>query len=182
MVLQQFKNWMLPIAMITGGLFYPFFSQLAPVIPYLIFCMLLVPYCKISLTRIRIKPLHLFLILIQIIGGLGIYTALSFYDPLVAQGIFICVLAPTATSAAVITGMLGGNVASLATFSLLSNLCVAVLSPLIFSFIGEHVSMPFGHSFGIICRQMIQRRIKRVTVDFRKIAERSQIDAEQWNL
>ena len=51
--------------------------------------------------------------------------------------------------------MLGGNVASLATFSLLSNLCVAVLSPLIFSFIGEHVSMPFGHSFGIICRQMI---------------------------
>ena len=100
MVLQQFKNWMLPIAMITGGLFYPFFSQLAPVIPYLIFCMLLVPYCKISLTRIRIKPLHLFLILIQIIGGLGIYTALSFYDPLVAQGIFICVLAPTATSAA----------------------------------------------------------------------------------
>ena len=43
----------------------------------------------------------------------------------------------------------------LATFSLLSNLCVAVLSPLIFSFIGEHVSMPFGHSFGIICRQMI---------------------------
>ena len=92
--------------------------------------MLLVPYCKISLTRIRIKPLHLFLILIQIIGGLGIYTALSFYDPLVAQGIFICVLAPTATSAAVITGMLGGNVASLATFSLLSNLCVAVLSPL----------------------------------------------------
>ena len=155
MVLQQFKNWMLPIAMITGGLFYPFFSQLAPVIPYLIFCMLLVPYCKISLTRIRIKPLHLFLILIQIIGGLGIYTALSFYDPLVAQGIFICVLAPTATSAAVITGMLGGNVASLATFSLLSNLCVAVLSPLIFSFIGEHVSMPFGHSFGIICRQMI---------------------------
>ena len=69
MVLQQFKNWMLPIAMITGGLFYPFFSQLAPVIPYLIFCMLLVPYCKISLTRIRIKPLHLFLILIQIIGG-----------------------------------------------------------------------------------------------------------------
>ena len=155
MVLQQFKNWMLPFAMITGGLFYPFFSQLAPVIPYLIFCMLLVPYCKISLTRIRIKPLHLFLILIQIIGGLGIYTALSFYDPLVAQGIFICVLAPTATSAAVITGMLGGNVASLATFSLLSNLCVAVLSPLIFSFIGEHVSMPFGHSFGIICRQMI---------------------------
>lgn len=155
MVLQQFKNWMLPIAMITGGLFYPFFSQLAPVTPYLIFCMLLVPYCKISLTRIRIKPLHLFLILIQIIGGLGIYTALSFYDPLVAQGIFICILAPTATSAAVITGMLGGNVTSLATFSLLSNLCVAVLSPLIFSFIGEHVSMPFGHSFGIICRQMI---------------------------
>lgn len=154
-ILQQFKNWMLPIAMITGGIYHSFFAKLAPAIPYLIFCMLLVPYCKISLGRLKIKPLHWILILIQIIGGLCVYGAVSLYDPIIAQGVFICVLAPTATSAAVITGMLGGNVASLATFSLISNLSVAVLSPVIFSFIGEHVTMPFGESFGIICRQMI---------------------------
>ena len=41
-ILQQFKNWMLPIAMITGGIYHSFFAKLAPAIPYLIFCMLLV--------------------------------------------------------------------------------------------------------------------------------------------
>lgn len=128
----------------------PVFSNWPPIIPYLIFCMLLVPYCKISLTRIRIKPLHLFLILIQIIGGLGIYTALSFYDPLVAQGIFICVLAPTATSAAVITGMLGGERRLAGHLRSAEQSLRRCTIPLIFSFIGEHVSMPFGHSFGII--------------------------------
>lgn len=154
-ILQQFKNWMLPIAMLAGGIYHSFFAKLAPAIPYLIFLMLLVPYCKISLSRLKIKPLHWILILIQIIEGLCVYGVVSLYDPIIAQGVFICVLAPTATSAAVITGMLGGNVASLATFSLISNLCVAVFSPVIFSFIGEHVTMPFGESFGIICRQMI---------------------------
>ena len=42
-ILQQFKNWMLPIAMIVGGVFYPFVSSLSFLTPYLIFLMLLVP-------------------------------------------------------------------------------------------------------------------------------------------
>ena len=111
-VLQQFKNWMLPIAMIVGGVFHSFFASLAFLTPYLIFLMLLVPYCKLSLGELRIAPLHVRLLLVQIAGGLGLYLALAPIDPLLAQGTFICVLAPTATSAAVVTGMLGGSVAS----------------------------------------------------------------------
>ena len=154
-ILQQFKNWMLPIAMIVGGVFYPFFSSLKFLTPYLIFLMLLVPYCKLSYDRLRITRLHVLLILIQIFGSLGIYAALATFDPVLAQGTFICILAPTATSAAVITGMLGGSISTLATYTLVSNLTVAVLAPFVFSLIGEHTSMPFLESFGIICRQMI---------------------------
>ena len=102
-VLQQFKNWMLPIAMIVGGVFHSFFASLAFLTPYLIFLMLLVPYCKLSLGELRIAPLHVRLLLVQIVGGLGLYLALAPIDPLLAQGTFICVLAPTATSAAVVT-------------------------------------------------------------------------------
>ena len=51
-ILQQFKNWMLPIAMLAGGIYHSFFAKLAPAIPYLIFLMLLVPSCKISLSFI----------------------------------------------------------------------------------------------------------------------------------
>lgn len=90
--------------------------------------MLLVPYCKLSLGELRIAPLHVRLLLVQIAGGLGLYLALAPIDPLLAQGTFICVLAPTATSAAVVTGMLGGSVASLATYCLLSNMVVALIS------------------------------------------------------
>ena len=141
--------------MIVGGVFYPFFSSLKFLTPYLIFLMLLVPYCKLSYDRLRITRLHVLLILIQIFGSLGIYAALATFDPVLAQGTFICILAPTATSAAVITGMLGGSISTLATYTLVSNLTVAILAPFVFSLIGEHTSMPFLESFGIICRQMI---------------------------
>ena len=149
-VLQQFKNWMLPIAMIVGGVFHSFFASLAFLTPYLIFLMLLVPYCKLSLGELRIAPLHVRLLLV-----LGLYLALAPIDPLLAQGTFICVLAPTATSAAVVTGMLGGSVASLATYCLLSNMVVALISPVVFSFVGSQVSLPLLDSLLRIGRQMI---------------------------
>ena len=143
------------MAMIIGGVGYKFFETLSPLTPYLIFTMLLITYCRVSWHEIRILPLHLWMIAIQIVGSLVIYGCLSPLDPAIAQGGFICVLAPTATSAAVVTGMLGGSVATLATYTLLSNIVVAILSPVIFSVIGEHVSLPFWESFGIISRQMI---------------------------
>lgn len=189
-ILQQFKNWMLPIAMIVGGVFYPFFSSLKFLTPYLIFMMLLVPYCKLSFDRLRITRLHVLLILIQIFGSLGIYAALATVDPVMAQGTFICILAPTATSAAVITGMLGGSISTLATYTLVSNLTVAVLAPFIFSLIGEHTSMPFFESFGIICRQMIPLLIlplvlalllkKFVPKVHRELKSRQQISFYLW--
>ena len=120
-----------------------------------IFLMLLVPYCKLSLGELRIAPLHVRLLLVQIAGGLGLYLALAPIDPLLAQGTFICVLAPTATSAAVVTGMLGGSVASLATYCLLSNMVVALISPVVFSFVGSQVSLPLLDSLLRIGRQMI---------------------------
>lgn len=146
---------MLPIAMLLGGIFYPFFSALAPLTPYLIFMMLLVPYCRISLTHLRVRPIHYLLITVQILGSLLLFGILKHTDPLLAEGVFICILAPTATSAAVITGMLGGSVTSLVTYTLISNLTVAALSPFLFSWIGEHTSLPFFASFWLIARQMI---------------------------
>ncbi len=153
-MLQQLKTWMLPIAMLVGALFYDFFASLAFLTPYLIFLMLLAPYSKLTLHRIRMPRFYLSLLAVQVFGSLAVYGLICLIDPIIAQGVFICILVPTATSAAVITGMLGGSISTLATYCLLSNFTVALISPLIFSWIGEHVSMPFFQSFGIICRQM----------------------------
>ena len=85
-ILQQFKNWMLPIAMIVGGVFYPFVSSLSFLTPYLIFLMLLVPYCKLSFDDMRITRLHVILLGIQILGSLALFGIIALFDPLLAQG------------------------------------------------------------------------------------------------
>jgi BASS family bile acid:Na+ symporter len=145
---------MLPIAMCLGILFYKFFTQFSIITPYLIFAMLFITYCKISIKEIRFEKFHFFLLAIQLFGSIAVYFALVGINPLVAQGSMICLLAPTATSAAVITGMLGGSIASLTAYSILSNLCVAIFAPVIFSFIGEHTDMTFFQSFFYILKEV----------------------------
>lgn len=146
---------MLPLAMLTGAFFYDFFQQLAFLTPYLIFSMLFITYCKLSFRDLRFSSLHLWLLLIQLAGSLLVYGVLVWFDPIIAQGCLICVLAPTATAAAVITGMLGGSVACLAAYTLISSLAVAVASPVIFSLLGGQAEMPFWDSVCYICRQVM---------------------------
>lgn len=154
-MLQKIKTWMLPLAMLSGAFFYEFFQQLAFLTPYLIFSMLFITYCKLSFRDLKFSGLHLWLLAVQVVGCLVVYGGLVWFDPVVAQGGLICVLAPTATAAAVITGMLGGSVACLAAYTLMSSLVVAVVSPLIFTLLGEHSDMTFWNSVLFICRQVM---------------------------
>lgn len=137
----------MPIAMTTGFLFYPFFSRLAPIIPYLIFTMLFLTYSKIDFRFIRLKKMHFILILIQIFGSIGVYLALKPVNEILAQGAMICVLAPTATSAPVITKMLKGNVESLTAYSFFCNMIILIGAPIFFSLINSGSGMTFAESF-----------------------------------
>lgn len=145
---------MLPLAMLTGAIAYPLIGYLSFLTPYLIFTMLLLTFCKLTPHDMRIYPAHIWLLLIQLVGSLIVYFIAQFFSPIIAQGAFICVLAPTATAAAVITGMLGGNVAFLASYVLLCNVGVAIAAPVLFSLLGTHSDMPFTQSFLFICRQV----------------------------
>ena len=145
---------MLPLAMLTGALSYRLVGYISFLTPYLIFTMLLLTFCKLSPREMRLHPLHKWLLLIQLVGCVVVYGLVYLYDPVVAQGALICVLAPTATSAAVITGMLGGSVAFLTNYVLLCNIRVAIMAPVLFSFMGSQSEMPFFESFLFICRQV----------------------------
>ncbi|WP_262920330.1 bile acid:sodium symporter family protein [Parabacteroides sp. FAFU027] len=154
MILRLIKSYMLPIAMTTGILFASFFAQFAPITPYLIFVMLFVTYCKVSIREIAFERFHYYLAAIQLFGSLLVYGIVYLYNPVVAQGSMICVLAPTATAAAVITGMLGGNVASLTAYSFISNLVVALFAPAIFSLIGSRGDISFLSSLFHILKEV----------------------------
>lgn len=154
-MLQRLKTWMLPLAMLTGAFFNDFFQQLAFLTPYLIFSMLFITYCKLSFRELHFSRLHLWLLLVQVAGSLLVYGCLVGFDKVLAEGCLICVLAPTATAAAVITGMLGGSVACLATYTLLSSFIVALVAPVIFTLLGEHTELTFWDSVFYICRQVV---------------------------
>lgn len=136
-------EWMLPLAMLIGVVFYQAVSRMAFLTPYLIFMMLFVTFSKIPLSQMKFKRQHLYLLLFQIgVSSLAYFIILPFH-PVLAQGAFICLFAPTATAAPVITGMLKGDVAFLTTYSLLCNLLVAITAPFFFSMMGAEQDISF---------------------------------------
>ena len=183
---------MMPIAMTVGALFYRLFGPLSFLTPYLIFSMLFLTYCKMELSKIRLSRLHLWMILIQILGSIGIFLALNPINSTLAQGAMICVLAPTGTAAPVMTGMLKGSVESITAYSLLSNLCVVVVAPVMFSLIGNNQAMPFFESFAEILKHVfvllilpfalavLIRKIKPVITD--KIGSYSNLSFYLWSI
>lgn len=145
----------MPIAMTTGIVFYPWLSKLAFITPYLIFIMLFFTYSKMNFRQIRLSRMHYILISIQVLGSVAVYVLLRPINEILAQGAMICVLAPTATSAPVITSMLGGNVENLMAYSLLSNMTIIVGAPIFFSLIGEYQQVSFWFSFLSIAKQVV---------------------------
>ena len=131
---------MLPLSITIGVLGYRYFSELNFLTPYLLALMLFFTFCKINPKEMKVKPWHWWLLAIQVFGSIAIYAVFAPFNKIIAQGLMICVIAPTANAAAVITGKLGGSIESLTTYTLLSNLAVAIVVPVFFPMIaeGEH--------------------------------------------
>lgn len=147
---------MLPISMIGGVVFHDWIHYLAFLTPYLIFFMLTVTYTRIRSSEMRITKFQWALLAVQMIGAWIVYGVLYPINEQVATAAFLCVFMPTATAAPVITGMLGGSVTKLATYSLISNLAVAVTAPAFLSLVNDSGRViSFSESFTTICAQVL---------------------------
>lgn len=145
---------MLPIAMVCGALFHREIDSVQFLAPYLIFVMLLITFCKVDPRELRPGRLSRRLLAVQLIGGVAVYFCFMPFSADLAQGAFICVFCPTATAAPVITGMLGGSVATVAAYSIVSNLAVAIAAPLLFEYMGGASlagEISFWEGFATIC-------------------------------
>ena len=140
--------------MLGGILFHNHIDKLSFITPYLIFIMLTITYTKLKISEFRITKFQWSLLGVQILGGALFYAALYFINPNIAAGAFICFFMPTATAAPVITGMLGGSITKIATYSLLSNLIVAIAAPSCLSFIRGN-GIDFMESFTTISAEVI---------------------------
>ncbi|MDE7081036.1 MAG: transporter [Muribaculaceae bacterium] len=160
------KTLMLPVALIGGAVLHEWMGYLTFLSPYLIFAMLFITYCKLRPSDFRLTREECFLLLIQLALSLGVYGALVWWNHTVAEGVFICIFVPTATAAPVITSMLGGSISKVAAYSLLCNLVVAAVGPLLLAWIGDAEGMTFGASFLKILRQVVPLLLGPLAVAF----------------
>lgn len=151
MFIRFLKDWTLPVAMLTGTLVYflfariPFLAPAKPLMnevvavltPLLIFAQLLLTFCKVEVRELKPKAWHAWLILFQLFSCL-LMAVLLVYCPMnmvyheVFEGAMVCLICPTATAAAVITGKLGGSASSLTTYTSCPTSWPQWLSPLFF--------------------------------------------------
>lgn len=138
------KTIAMPSAMAVGALLCRPVTALEEwsgrmITPALIFAMLFITFCRVKLRDMRFSWLHVWLLLVQMAACAAVYSVLLPFDATVAQGAMICILAPVAMAAVVIAGMLGADVATVATYSLLCNMVVAVVAPGVLTFAGTGV-------------------------------------------
>jgi len=136
----------MPLAIVLGFFFHRFISTFNTITPLLIFMMLYFTLCSVDIKKMKVTWLHVWILLFQVFVSFGLYLILRPFNDVLAQGTLVIVLAPTAISAPVIAAMLGANLSTMVTSTLLSNLAIAVVSPLYFSLAGNHVDIPFLQS------------------------------------
>lgn len=151
---QQVKNAMLPLAMIGGAVFYKWMGYFTFLSPYLIFMMLFITYCRLNVKDIKPGKFEIGLLVVQLVLSAIVYFALAPWNHVVAEGVFMCVFIPTATAAPVITAMLGGSISKVATYSLLCNVFVAIVGPMVLAAVGDHPEITFVESSLLICKRV----------------------------
>lgn len=147
-----FDSHALWISMLIGAVFYPWLLPLKPILPWLIFFMLFFTFCKVNPLDLRLHRWHWVVLTIQIVFSLVTYAGILYltHDKILAQGLLMCFIMPTATAAPIIAGKLGGSIQNLTSFTLLSNFATAIIVPALFPLIHPAANMTFWPAFLLI--------------------------------
>ena len=145
-MIQKIRDFALPGAIVLGFLFHSFFAKLNVITPYLIFVMLFFTLTSVNVRHMRVSMLHVWILLFQVAISFAAYFILYPVNELLAQGVFIILLAPTATSAPVVAAMLGANLNTMVTSTMLSNFAIAAVAPFYFAQMGSQIVLPFWQS------------------------------------
>lgn len=148
------KNYALLWSMLAGALLSEWVHVLSPFLPYSLFIMLLLSYTKVSPRQLKPKRSHYQLFALQWTIGLLAYFVIRPFNELIAQGVALIFLTPTATSAPAVTGMLGGDVAYVTSYLLPSNFLIALLGPLFISILYPNAQSSYIETLADILAQV----------------------------
>ena len=138
--------------MLIGCLGYKLFLPLKPTLPVWIFFMLFFTFCKVNPLDLRLHKWHWVVLALQMVFSVGVYYGLMAWtgNVILAQGLLLCFIMPTATAAPIIAGKMGGSIQNLTTFTLLSNFATAIIVPATFPLINPAADMSFWPAFLLI--------------------------------
>ena len=189
------RDWSLPIAMLGGVVMYllytniPLFDNTHNLVsavisflqPSLIFAMLFVTFCKVNVKELKPAKWHLWLLAFQILSFIAISLTIAFVPKMsetlrvLLEAAMMCLMCPTATAAAVITARLGGNSASLISYTMQINVAVALVAPLFLTFSHPVEGLSLSSSFLLIlgkvfplllcpllCAELVRRLLPRL--------------------
>jgi BASS family bile acid:Na+ symporter len=168
-IVRFIKDWTLPVAMSLGALLYLIFAftpQLEEaamffnpifdaILPMFMFLILFVTFCKVDFHKLRPVVWHFWVCVFQLlfIGALmGLILGFSMHgDSLILmEAILMCVIAPCAAAAAVVTQKLGGSLEQMTTYTFISNFITAMMVPVCFPLIEKGADMTFWAAFSKI--------------------------------
>lgn len=167
---QFLRDWSLPIAMVGGAAAYFIYmalplpegtnnlvsSVVSVVQPGLIFAMLFVTFCKVRVKELKPSRWHMWLLALQLLPFMALSLVITLFHGIpfgvkvLLETAMLCLICPTATAAAVITAKLGGNSASLISYTMQINIAVAVVAPLFLAFSHPVEGMSLSGSFLVI--------------------------------
>lgn len=123
-------------------------------LPLCIFLMLFFTFLRMNPIALRLHRWHGVVLVFQVVVSLLLFFIFHDVDVVLAQGLFICVLMPSATAAPIIAEKLGGNNLNLTAYTLLSNGLTAIFVPLLFPLVNSNVDLQFLPSFWMILRRI----------------------------
>ncbi len=104
--MRRLKDYGLPLSILIGIVGYRPLSTLSPAIPYMLMLMLFFSFLKLTPRDLRIRPVHFYLQLIQIVLAVGGYLLVRYSgiseSKLLAEGLMICFFCPAASASPVV--------------------------------------------------------------------------------
>lgn len=177
MNMKQFlKDWTLPVAIVLGSTLYLLFAYLPPlepaaqalgpvcetILPLSVFATLFVTFSKVNFHLMRLCRWHFVIVFLQLLlVGLLVVAILALERrgagtsvKWMLEAVLVCIIAPCATAAPVVTAKLGGDITQMTTFTLFSSLVGAVFIPAVFPLLEPSTGATFLSAFFVILHKM----------------------------
>lgn len=152
MILRFLKQWTLPVAIVVGTVVYLLFANVPQLegvaavagplceslLPVVIFITLFVTFSKVDFHKMHLVRWHGLVLAAQLVlAAMLLCWILLLGDGsrevrMVMEAVLVCVIAPCASAAPVVTSKLGGDLTRMTTFTLLSSVLMALLIPVVF--------------------------------------------------